>query len=196
MGWTTTHRDKHISVQAFLIARNNCRNEHGSWEVLGCATVRNTVYMAIRRVRADGSSYVFAGATLTKHWPRAKDGHNFGWKDLDESSGPCESDCPARILKLLSPLDPADDKNQYAIAWRARCQANLARNKAVVKRQSGQLVFLECGAVFQGLPNREHYFIFNRVGRRNIYQAIAGGFKCRLHRRGDRNHRAGSVRSW
>jgi len=182
MGWTTTHRDKHTTVQAFLIARNNCRNEHGSWEVLDCATVRNTVYMAIRRTLPDGSNYVFAAVTLTKHWPRAKDGYNFGWKDMDESSGPCESECPARILKLLSPLDPDDEKNRHAMAWRARCLEHIARKKALVKRQSGQLVFLPRGAVFKGFPEREHYFLYQRLGRRSLYLAIAGGFHCRLSR--------------
>src|SRR3546814_8342346 len=35
--------------------------------------------------------------------------------------GPCEADCPAAILDLLSPTE-----HEYALEWRARCRANLA----------------------------------------------------------------------
>lgn len=182
MGWTTTHRDKSKSVQAFLIERNNCANEHGRWEVLDIATVRNTVYMAIRRTRPDGSSYVFAAVTLTKHWPRAKDGYNFGWKDMDESVGPNEAECPMRILRLLSPLEPTEVKNRHSIAWRQKCLENIARMKIAKSRQAGALVFLPGGATFKGFPEREYYFIFQKRARRNIYLAIAGGFQCRLNR--------------
>ena len=41
---------------------------------------------------------------------------------LDESMGPCEADCPARILDLLTPTD-----KEYAREWRAHCRANLER---------------------------------------------------------------------
>src|SRR3546814_15426838 len=40
---------------------------------------------------------------------------------LTENMGPCEADCPAAILDLLSPTE-----HEYALDWRARCRANLA----------------------------------------------------------------------
>jgi hypothetical protein len=39
-----------------------------------------------------------------------------GYKDIDENMGPCECDCPERILKLLTPTD-----YEYARNWRQRC---------------------------------------------------------------------------
>ncbi len=36
--------------------------------------------------------------------------------------GPCEAECPARILDLLTPTD-----KEYALDWRKRCRANLER---------------------------------------------------------------------
>src|SRR3546814_18607482 len=39
---------------------------------------------------------------------------------MEESMGPCEADCPARILDLLTPTD-----KEYAREWRTRCRANL-----------------------------------------------------------------------
>ena len=41
---------------------------------------------------------------------------------LDESMGPCEDNCPAHILDLLTPTD-----KEYALDWRRRCRANLER---------------------------------------------------------------------
>src|SRR3546814_19605923 len=65
---------------------------------------------------------IFAIVCLVRWNPRAKDGYIFGYKDMDETMGPCEADCPARILDLLTPTD-----KEYAREWRARCCANLAR---------------------------------------------------------------------
>jgi hypothetical protein len=42
----------------------------------------------------------------------------FGYKDMGEEMGPCESECPARILDKLSDPPP----NDYARDWRARCR--------------------------------------------------------------------------
>ena len=39
---------------------------------------------------------------------------------LDESAGPCEAECPERILRLLTPT-----KYEHAQAWRQRCYDNL-----------------------------------------------------------------------
>jgi len=42
-----------------------------------------------------------------------------GYKDMEESAGPCESRAPLSILKLLSELN---DPDSYAHAWRQRCR--------------------------------------------------------------------------
>src|SRR3546814_16727894 len=63
---------------------------------------------------------VFAVVCLVRWNPRSRDGHQFGYKDMSENMGPCEADCPAAILELLSPTD-----HEYALDWRARCRANL-----------------------------------------------------------------------
>src|SRR3546814_16262107 len=62
---------------------------------------------------------IFATVCLVRWNPRAKDGYIFGCKDMEESMGPCEADCPARILDLLTPTDKA-----YARDWRTSCRAN------------------------------------------------------------------------
>lgn len=47
----------------------------------------------------------------------ANDG-DWGYKDVDESMGPCECDCPVKYL------DEADEPvNEYAREWREKCRA-------------------------------------------------------------------------
>ena len=48
-----------------------------------------------------------------------------GYKDMEESMGPYECDCPALILDLLTPTD-----RDYALHWRARCSENIAARGA------------------------------------------------------------------
>lgn len=58
---------------------------------------------------------------------------------MDESMGPCESDCPARILNQLSPFKD-ESKHKYAADWRKRCRANL--EKTALKLRDGMTVKL------------------------------------------------------
>lgn len=67
--------------------------------------------------------YVFASVFLTT----AGRGE-WGYKDMDESSGPVESEAPAKLLDLLSPTTA-----KYALAWRKRCRNNAARNNRRLK---------------------------------------------------------------
>lgn len=60
-------------------------------------------------------SYVFAGVILT-----SIENGEWGYKAMDETSGPYECAAPRSILKLLSPTS-----NEYALDWRKRCWDNL-----------------------------------------------------------------------
>ncbi|MBM1312169.1 hypothetical protein JQT66_18085 [Sulfitobacter mediterraneus] len=62
----------------------------------------------------DDGSFTFGAVFLT----RMDDGC-WGYKDMEESAGPCESRAPLSILKLLSELK---DPDSYAQAWRQRCR--------------------------------------------------------------------------
>jgi hypothetical protein len=103
--------------------------------VIDSAMVGSTYYAAVERTdKETGVSYIFGAVLLTKGRSlpgEAQDGHNFGYKDMDESSGPNESKCPLRILNKLSPLDhPAfNGRTEYAQAWRDRCRAYHGKQK-------------------------------------------------------------------
>lgn len=42
--------------------------------------------------------------------------HEWGYKDIDESMGPCELDCPEKFLAQ------SDDTSPYGTAWRESCR--------------------------------------------------------------------------
>jgi len=141
MGWTFSHRDKGESnVEFFQHTFGN------GYTILDGATVSSTFYAAVRQ--PDG--LVSAAVILTKWVPR--DEYNFGYKDMDESMGPGEYRCPARILDLLSPTDQLYGPVRYTEAegwegpagsptgarawadkWRAECRAELAKRGQVRK---------------------------------------------------------------
>jgi hypothetical protein len=91
-----------------------------------------TAYMAVEIIRRDKATTRLDPATrkvvafvfLLDYRPRDPD-YDMGYKDMDESVGPYESECPERILKLLTSTD-----QEYAVQWRQRCWDNIARKKS------------------------------------------------------------------
>ena len=91
--------------------------------VISSSCLRNRVYYAAVAPLVDGEAGPpFAVVCLVRWNPRAKDGYVFAYKDMDETAGPCEDECPERILSLLGETD-----NPAALHWRRRCIRNLAR---------------------------------------------------------------------
>lgn len=78
------------------------------------------------------------------HWTRDNPwSHNFCYKDMDESMGPFQTNCPERILKLLTPTDCL-----YAQNWRDDCWAKIEAKKARPKVKAGTCL-LYGGDVFR-----------------------------------------------
>jgi hypothetical protein len=77
-------------------------------------------YAAVQPYDADGNADdAFAIVCLVRWNPKARDPYaQFGYKDMAENMGPCETRCPSAILDLLGP--PGND---YAAQWRTECRA-------------------------------------------------------------------------
>ncbi len=127
MGWTYTRKDKNTKIIDFF--KEEFNSERG--EVVDCAVVaRRTAYIAYRYKAGNLAGHTFALVCLLDY--RNYDYCNFGYKDMDESMGPCEAECPERILNLLSPLSADVLKGSgYALEWRVKCYANLANKKTL-----------------------------------------------------------------
>lgn len=101
--------------------------------VLRSALVKKrTYYAAVEQLRPGQEREVFAIACLVRYNPRDREGYIFGYKDMTEHMGPCEAECPAAILDLLTPIDA-----EYAVAWRERCRAAVASRTARPRLRNG-----------------------------------------------------------
>ena len=121
MGWlfmTLAGMGKHPTPKAYLDNQLNYEptTDRPGLILHASALIERVYYGAISSTeRPDTISAVIC---LTKWNPRAADNMVFGYKDMDENSGPYNYGCPARILDLLTPTN-----HPHATEWRSKCRA-------------------------------------------------------------------------
>lgn len=152
MGWTYTNRIPGTTTLEFFQ-----REYGGAIEILEAKSYMGATYMAARNPK--NPEVVFALVILT-HW-RAKDWFNFGYKDMDETMGPVEDNCPRSILDRLTPTD-----SQWANEWRARCRAKLDQARPV----KGQAIRFKTPLLF---TDGERADLFTLI-ERNTFQRADG----------------------
>ena len=170
----------HTSAKSYLDAQftydrpQDDGSSHGL-KVLASACPGNRVYYAATQVITDGKpGEVFAIVCLVRWNPHDKEGFILGYKDMEESMGPHEADCPARILDLLTSTD-----KQYALDWRARCRANHERRTR--KLADGDRIRLPEPMKFtDGHVGQE--FIVSKRGRRTVLRDPETGGHYRISR--------------
>lgn len=121
-------------------------NNEENFKLLKASAVGNTIYTAVEHTK-DNEKKVFGVVYLTS--TNMKEDYNFAYKEVEESLGPCEIDCPASILKLLTPID-----SEYANEWRNKCWENI-REKQEKKKNPNSLKNLPIGAVIEMNPWKE-----------------------------------------
>ena len=162
MGWTSYHAthykngkvDRKAECDAYFMEGLNA----GYYDILKSAMVGRTYYAAVKPLQRYNSNneivdipkeeqYVFAAVFLTS--TDMKDYWNFSYKNMDESSGPYECDCPKGILDLLTPTE-----SEYANNWRKQCYENIAK-----KKNPNALNKLPVGTVIKvAMPFDTNYF--------------------------------------
>ena len=143
MGWLFMQSLKgHETPKAYLDAQFTYARPDSTVRVLKSALVGlRTYYAAVEHLTTGGERSVFAVVCLVRYNPRDREGYVFGYKDMEESMGPYECDCPAQILDLLTPTDA-----QHALQWRARCRENAAARRAKAAKPSpraGQVIVFD-----------------------------------------------------
>lgn len=125
MGWTSLYRPKGTSNAEFFAS------EFGSQRrIEENATIRGAFYAAVRNLETDE---VWGLVALIRWAPRSS--YNFTYKTMSEDMGPCYYDAPAKVLDRLTPTE-----STYALEWREKCRAELARKATQVKLKAGARV--------------------------------------------------------
>ncbi|WP_242187170.1 hypothetical protein [Sphingomonas sp. CARO-RG-8B-R24-01] len=147
--------------------------------VLASSMVGHTYYAAAERVETAGGRQVFAIVCLTKTSTGARDGCTFGYKNMTEHMGPCESECPASILDELTGID-----SEHAKAWRDRCRANLVKRKlqnAKPTPKPGQTIVFDQPMRFSDGQERTRFEVVpNPKGRTPLFRDPATWAICRI----------------
>ena len=192
MGWLyMTSLKGHSSPRQYLDAQFTYERVDVRSNVLRSALVSMRVYYAaVEQVRiATGQREVWAAICLVRYNPRDPEGYIFGYKDMEESMGPYECDCPAQILDLLTPTDA-----QHALQWRARCRENtVARRTRAAKPspRAGQVIVFEEPLSFaDGRSFQQLEVIANpRSHRTVLFRASGSGTIYRIHNIKRRSYR-------
>lgn len=150
MGWLYTNRKQGISVLDFFKKEFEWDEEgRGSQKIIDSHITLTEAYFAVKWDRPGQEPVVFAAICLIRHVPRAKDGFTFGYKDMDETMGPCVCDCPDRLLDLLTPTD-----SQNALKWREKCRENNRKRKAQPKLVEGLVIRMSRKLTFSDFYGR------------------------------------------
>lgn len=127
MGWLYMKSlNGHSGPRQYLNAQLTWERLDTTSKVLRSALVGMRVYYAAveHTLPATGAREVWAAVCLVRYNPRDREGYIFGYKDMSESMGPCERDCPEAILDLLTPTN-----REHAQRWRDDCRANAAARR-------------------------------------------------------------------
>lgn len=109
----------------------NYKGENGIQEVLA-SYMKGNIYYAVVHQKTEKRDCNFAAVFLTYYSPKARNGYNFGYKDMDETMGPHYYDFPEKYLNMLSPTT-----SKFALEWREEVKQNIERKKRIAKLKVG-----------------------------------------------------------
>jgi hypothetical protein len=127
MGWLFMRSiAPHRTPRDYLDAQFTFSENGVTRRILSSAVVKTrTYYAALEIAKPDVPPDVVGIVCLIKYNPRDREDYVFGYKDMDETVGPCAAECPAAILVLLTDTD-----SEYAREWRDRCREFAARRRS------------------------------------------------------------------
>jgi len=164
MGWTFF--DKPHNVKEYFTRQLSWENENAKQRPLDVAIVKfRTLYAAVENIdKATGKRTVFA-VIIMLQFSRGE----MGYKDMDETCGPFQCECPERILKLLTETD-----NEYAKQWRAACWAKIEKSQKLVLKEGAIVKFKSPIRFMDGLEYSEMKVVKN--GRKVRFTSVDNPF--------------------
>ncbi len=157
MGWSSLNKPKWITTKEWV--KSNFTSE--DYEVVDIAAKLTEVYAAIRNTK---TQEVFAVILLVHH---TRGYYNFSYKSMDEFAGPRATNCPKKILELLSPLTKENDPNGWAENWRMKCWEKIYTS---ADAKGKDYLIIDAKIEFN---NGSSFNCFKKVkGRRGLYKGV------------------------
>jgi hypothetical protein len=166
----------------------------GTFRILDAASKVNVCYMVVQWERPDGSKE--PRECVVANFTRLRNGRFF-YNAHGETSGPIYRDCPERILKQLDPIVPCEHPQgedramrltvganvescgtDYAIQWRADCQAVIDARRQAVSVEVGDTFRLKEALSCEG-QLVDTFTLIQRPRQRNLAKD-SRGLICRL----------------
>jgi hypothetical protein len=187
MGWTYIQKDFGRKALAVIEA------EYGASTIVAKSATREAVFLVIKRpadayaasiyeVDADGT-YRGIAVIAIKSTPKAKDGYNFGWKDMSESEGPYGCPAPKSIIAAASKLKPLpagipdNEFNALRSATNYRLGSIASADLKAKKRglRNGDTIVLAKKIKYVGAGERDTFQI-RKIGRKVRFYADGSYF--------------------
>lgn len=159
MGWLFSESwPTRASLREHLVNGNGVNTLKSCWK-------GNNLWAVQEGTKQDGTVVRFVALYLCAYHGKDLDG--WGYKDIDESMGPCSTNCPVSYIEMVEAherehgYEPAG----YAEEWRERVRAYNARGK--IELTEGQKIKLYSNEYTVGGRRRGGtYFIYNDCGDR------------------------------
>lgn len=161
MGWMWEPRPPGKSLREILMQKATYESGPVRSRALDCAIVKlRTAYLAVEyEDTRKGTRKVYGLVFLLGYAPN--DPFDFGHKDVDEDMGPCEDECPERILDLLTPTE-----HPHALNWRRRCRERIEASKAAPAIRTGAWLKLSRPLRFADGSSHDTFYVANARRRR------------------------------
>ena len=153
MGWLFHTTD--YGRKAFIEERTrNEENAKTKWECLAFSDKKKHLWKVIRKTdKETNESITFIALDMISKERNS----GWGYKDLDESCGFCQMDCPKKFLAMTNA-----PRNNYATEWYAKM--NEAKPKAVKKEVGGIYKLIETASIY-GYNNLTAEILYKRTPR-------------------------------
>jgi hypothetical protein len=128
MGWTYGWAERRFLIEEILKSNLTWSNERSANKVLAHCCKGNNLWAVCETTRHKTPEGAAFDPPCVQRWValyllrRCGSPAEWGYKDMDESCGPCEVNCPLSYLELAPLVDVG-----YAKAWRERVREYWAR---------------------------------------------------------------------
>lgn len=195
MGWTYFHKAK--GMKSIDVMKREFGPEYENKIVAASASL-GAVHFVCKFHEPNSEVYVPDADGMVRaiivikinNVPKAKDGYNFGYKDMSETMGPYGCECAPSIIEAASPLKPKPDvwpeysslKSAYEYRERSLAMAKAKAAKRALK--VGSKVKLPQPLSFAGTKLDEFIVercrLRGRKGESTVFRSVANGTLCRL----------------